>query len=223
MEYSFREMPDLHSTGKRLMVPEPTFCSQISYKDFLKECASSGSGFTEADIDGAVRRIVNRLNFYLDMGHSVKIDGLGTFRVKLSMKKGEDVPDIKELKHRHPTEKVEIDSIQFRADPEWIGLLKRRCQLEYSGMDKRNNRVKTTPEQRLQMALDYLETHHEMRLSDYVRLTGLAKTTASVELQHFRRDPNSGIMGIGNRNQLRYVKRPTLDDPDFVPQRIPWK
>lgn len=215
MEYSFREMPDLHGTGKRLMVPEPTFCSQISYKEFLEECADSGSGFTEANIDGAVRRIVNRLNFYLDIGHSVKIDGLGTFRVKLSMKKGEEVPDLKDLKKRHPTEKVEIDSIQFRADPEWIGLLKRRCQLEYSGMDKRHYQVKTTREERLQMALDYLETHHEMRLPDYIRLTGLSKTTASLELRRFRQDPTSGIRGIGSRNQLRYVKRNPWDDVFF--------
>ena len=221
MEYSFREIPDFEGTGERRMVPEPTFCSQISYKEFLKECAESGSGFTEADIDGAVRRIVNRLNFYLDMGHSVKIDGLGTFRVKLGMKKGEEVPVIKDLKHRHPTEKVEIDSIQFRADPEWIGLLKRRCQLEYSGMDKVRFAVKTTPQQRLQMALDYLDTHYEMRLPDYIRLTGLSKTTASLELRRFRQDPNSGIMGIGHRNQLRYVKRPPLDGlPDGSGEQV---
>ncbi|MBR1493387.1 MAG: hypothetical protein IJ610_11710 [Bacteroidaceae bacterium] len=208
MEYSFKQITDLNGTGKTLMVPEPTFSNQISYKDFLRECASSGSGFTEADIDGAVRRIVNRLNFYFDIGHSVKIDGMGTFRVKLGMKKGEEVPDLKELKHRHPTEKVEIDSIQFRADSEWIGMLKRRCVLEYSGMDKRRFAVKTTAAERLRMAQEYLETHHEMRLMDYMRLTGLTKTTASMELRRFRNDPQTGIMGVGVRNQLRYVKRP---------------
>jgi predicted histone-like DNA-binding protein len=208
MEYSFKEMPDLHGKGKRLMVPEPTFCNQISYKDFLKECASSGSGFTEADIDGAVRRIVNRLNFYLDMGHSVKIDGMGTFRVKLGMKKGEEVLSVDELKgQRHPTEKVEIEGIQFRADTEWLAKLKGKCELTYSGMDRHRRKVMTTPEERLRMALDYLDTHHEMRLPEYMRLTGLSKTTASLELRRFRHDPNSGIMGIGNRNQLRYVRK----------------
>ena len=224
MEYSFREIPDFDGTGERRMVPEPTFCSQISYKDFLKECAASGSGFTEGDIDGAVRRIVNRLNFFLDLGHSVKIDGFGTFRVKLGMKKGADVLTIDDMKRRHPTERVEIDGIQFRADSEWIGMLKRRCTLEYSGMDKVHYAVKTTPEERLQMALKYLETHHEMRLPDYVRLTGLSKTTASMELRRFRRDPRSGIMGIGNRNQLRYVKRPSLSDAADLPyERVPFE
>ncbi|MDE5740441.1 MAG: hypothetical protein K2H92_09065 [Bacteroidaceae bacterium] len=208
MEYSFKEIPDLHGEGKRLMVPEPTFCNQISYKDFLKECAASGSGYTEADIDGAVRRIVNRLNFYLDMGHSVKIDGMGTFRVKLGMKKGEEVLSADELRsQRHPTEKVEIEGIQFRADAEWLGRLKGKCDLVYSGMDRHRRAVVTTAEERLRMALDYLDAHHEMRLPDYMRLTGLSKTTASLELRRFRQDPNSGIMGIGNRNQLRYVKK----------------
>lgn len=221
MEYSFKQITDLNGTGKTLMVPEPTFCNQISYKMFLKECASLGSGFTEADIDGAVRRIVNRLNFYFSIGHSVKIDGMGTFRVKLGMKKGVKVPDIKELKHRHPTEKVEIDSIQFRADSEWIGMLKRQCELEYCGMDKRRFAVKTTAAERLRMAQEYLETHHEMRLTDYMLLTGLAKTTASIELRRFRNNPRTGIMGIGVRNQLRYVKRPLppSDDSESIERR----
>lgn len=118
MEYSFRERNDLNGTGKRLMVPEPTFCDQISYRDFLKECAASGSGFTEADIDGAVRRIVSRLGFYMELGHSVKIDALGIFRLKLGLKKGEEVLTLNDLRRRHPTEKVEVDGILFRSDPE---------------------------------------------------------------------------------------------------------
>lgn len=216
-------MPDLHGNGKRLMVPEPTFCNQISYKEFLKECASDGSGFTEADIDGVVQRIVNRLNFYLDIGHSVKIDGMGTFRVKLAMKDGEKVPSVEELKNqRHPTEHVEIDSIQFRADSAWIATLKRRCALVYGGQDKKRKAPKTTPEERLQMALKYLETHYEMRLPDYMMLTGLPRTTASLELRRFRTDPTSGIRGIGSNNQLRYVKRnASLPPDDFVAQRTP--
>lgn len=223
MEYTFREWNDLNGTGKRVMVPEPTFCNQISYKDFLKECAMPGSGFTEADIDGAVRCIVSRLNFYFDIGHSVKIDGLGTFRVKLGMKKGGKVLSAEDLDgHRHPTEKVEIDSIQFRADAEWVKSLKRHCQLIYGGKDKHRHEVTTTQEERLQMALDYLGTHHEMRLPDYMMLTGLTKTVASLELRRFRRDPRSGIMGIGNRNQLRYVLRSAAQPTDdYVPQRVP--
>lgn len=222
MEYSFRERNDLNGTGKRLMVPEPTFCDQISYRDFLKECAASGSGFTEADIDGAVRRIVSRLGFYMELGHSVKIDGLGTFRLKLGLKKGEEVLTLNDLRRRHPTEKVEVDGILFRADSEWVRKMRQQCELVYSGVDKKRNLVKTTPEQRLQMALRYLDTHHDMRLPDYVRLTGLSKTTASLELRRFRSAPESGIVDVGSSNQLRYVKRaPLAEMRDYPGERMP--
>ena len=61
-----------------------------------------------------------------------------------------------------------------------------------------------------------------MRLPDYVRLTGLSKTTASLELRRFRSDPESGIVDVGSSNQLRYVKRaPLAEMRDYPGERMP--
>ena len=44
-----------------------------------------------------------------------------------------------------------------------------------------------------------------MRVPDYVRLTGLSRTTASIELRKLASNPSSGITSRGRRSQKYYV------------------
>ena len=66
--------------------------------------------------------------------------------------------------------------------------------------------VAYTKEQRLQLALEYLDKNSAMRIGDYVQLTGLSRTTATMELKAFRQDPASGIAFVGRGSQKVYVK-----------------
>ena len=80
------------------------------------------------------------------------------------------------------------------------------CQLQREGT-ARIHRSPYTKEQRLNLALEYLEKHGAMKIADYMELTGLSRTTATLELQEFRRDMNSGIDFIGRGRAKVYVKR----------------
>ena len=80
------------------------------------------------------------------------------------------------------------------------------CQLQREGT-ARIHRSPYTKEQRLNLALEYLEKHGAMKIADYMELTGLSRTTATLELQEFRRDMNSGIDFIGRGSAKVYVKR----------------
>ena len=60
---------------------------------------------------------------------------------------------------------------------------------------------------RLALALNYLGKHGAMRIADYMELTGLARTAATLKLQEFRRDMTSGIDFIGQGSAKVYVKR----------------
>ena len=56
-------------------------------------------------------------------------------------------------------------------------------------------------------ALEYLEEHGAMRVADYMELTGLSRTVATMELKAFRQDPNSGVDFIGRGSAKVYVKK----------------
>lgn len=209
MEYTFVERNDMDGTGEHKMIPTPVHCSQISYKDFLKECANMG--FREAEIDGVLKCVADRLMMFMEIGHSVKLNPLGTFRPKLGMKKGHPTLTADDMQERHNTEHVEIKSLNFIASQDFIKDFKHKTELEYCGKDKNLRRITTSREERLQMALDFLDSHQEMRVIDYLRITGMAKTSACKELREFCADPESGLTKIGNANQLRYVKREQND------------
>ena len=64
----------------------------------------------------------------------------------------------------------------------------------------------SSKEQRLQLALEYLDKNGAMHIADYMELTGLSRTTATLELKAFRQDPTSGITFVGRGSNKVYVK-----------------
>jgi hypothetical protein len=66
---------------------------------------------------------------------------------------------------------------------------------------------KLTLDERIQKARDFLQKNMFMRVPDYVRLTGLSRTTAAQELRKLALDPSSGITSRGQRSQKYYVLR----------------
>ena len=79
------------------------------------------------------------------------------------------------------------------------------CTLTRGGT-QRIRKQKYTREERLQLALDYLEKHKTMRVADYKALTGLSRTAATLELQLFRDDPDTGITYTGNGTHKIYIR-----------------
>ena len=59
----------------------------------------------------------------------------------------------------------------------------------------------------MQIALSYLEENKVLKVGQYMELTGLAHTTAANELRTFSRDASSGIVSVGRRPAVVYVKR----------------
>jgi hypothetical protein len=55
--------------------------------------------------------------------------------------------------------------------------------------------------------LEYLEENKVLKVGQYMELTGLAHTTAANELRTFSRDVSSGIVSVGRRPAVVYVKK----------------
>ena len=86
------------------------------------------------------------------------------------------------------TERERFTEHTFQAD--WLRPLGKGHQLEIGAkyIDRNNNNM-------------------FMRIPDYVRLTGLSRTTASMELRRLSLDPTSGITSKGSRSLKFYVLR----------------
>ena len=101
---------------------------------------------------------------------------------------------------------LQLKGVNFRADKELIKKARKDCKLQREGI-ARIRRSPYSKEERLALALDYLDKHGAMRIADYMELTGLARTAATLELQEFRQDMTSGIDFIGRGSAKVYVKR----------------
>ena len=81
-----------------------------------------------------------------------------------------------------------------------------QCRLE-RGKESRLHRSPYSLEERLARALAFIEEHTVMRVTDYVTLTGLSRTTASLELRKLCQNPESGIRSVGQKASKLYIKR----------------
>ena len=71
--------------------------------------------------------------------------------------------------------------VNFRADKELVKSARTKCDLKREDTS-RIRRSPYTKAKRLEMSLEYLEKHGAMRVPDYMELTGLSRTTATLEL-----------------------------------------
>ena len=100
---------------------------------------------------------------------------------------------------------IEVNGINFRVDKRLVQETDQGCVLE-RGPVCRLRRSPYTLEERLRLALDYLKENGVMRVMDYVRLTGLSRSTAARELKAFRQDPASGLTFSGRGTAKVYVR-----------------
>jgi hypothetical protein len=107
---------------------------------------------------------------------------------------------------RHNAGAIVVKGVGYRADCELVENCREKGQLESGGVS-RLRKPKTTVEERTEKARQYLQDHPMMRVEDYAWLTGLSRTTASMELRRIAEDPASGITYTGSRSQKHYILR----------------
>lgn len=201
-KYIKKEIADLNGTGltqayyKMKLTP-------MSYEAFVSQCAREGHT-DESVILGVMALVSEKLALSMAEGYSVKLDGIGTFNAKLGMRDDVLQDAFEEGERTHNAKSIMVTGVSYRADNELIRNTCRKCTLERGGVS-RLRKPKNTLEERVQKAREYLEKNMFMRVPDYVRLTGLSRTSASMELRRLERDPLSGITSKGLRSQKYYV------------------
>lgn len=205
-QYIMEEMPDIHKTGKKIMYPKFARIDNVSTKELVQRI-SEVSGFSLGDVEGVLLQTALEMAHLMANGHSVKLDGIGTFTPSLALCRGKEREEAQEGgKHRN-AQSIMVGNVNFRTDRTMIRNINMRCRLERASEKRQRSSEKYTPEQRLALAVKYLDEHSFLTVREYRRFTGLLQTAATSELKQWAASPESGI-GIEGRGTHRvYVKK----------------
>lgn len=209
-QYIKQEMPNLNGSEEPQVYYRLKTYRNISSKEFVKIISRNDSATDRAAIEGVLIRIADGLAELLGNGCSVNINGVGTFKAGLGLKRDKEMDSFEEDETKRNARSLQLTGINFRADKTLVREANRRCRLERYG----ESRIRKSPyskEQRLQLALEFLEKNGAMHIADYMELTGLSRTTATLELKAFRQDPASGISFVGRGSNKVYVKSPNQE------------
>ncbi len=205
-KYIKQEMPNMNGTDEPQVYYRLKTDRNISSKEFVRRISRNGSAADRGEIEGILIRIADGLAELLGNGYSVTLNGIGTFKASLGLKEDKEMDSFDGKETKRNARSLQLTNINLRADKTLVEEANRRCKLERAG----ESRLRQSPyskEQRLQLALEYLEKNGAMHIADYMELTGLSRTTATLELKAFRQDPSSGITFVGRGSSKVYVKR----------------
>ena len=179
---------------------------KIDFHQFIDRISSHNSGISRGEAIRVLMHATDALAELLAEGYSVTIDDMGTFKATIGLVDDKDMDSFEEGSSKLNARSLRIDGVGFQADKKLIANVDQRCDLKRAGVS-RLCRSPFTKEQRLQKALEYLQSHGAMKVKHYMELTGLSHTVAAKELCELEHDASSGITSIGRFAGKVYVKR----------------
>ena len=204
-KYIKQEMTDLSGKGEEKVYYRLQSERNIDFKALAEYVGRHNGMMSKGLVINVMEHVVDAMAELLGEGHSVTIDGLGTFRASLGLAEDKEMDTFDGDETKRNARSLRLTGINYRADKVLIREANRHCKLERAG-EVRLHHSPYSKEERLKLALQYLEEHGAMRVVEYMELTGLSRTKAAMELKEFRQDLSSGITFIGRGSAKVYVK-----------------
>lgn len=204
--YEMQESNLPNEEGRKVLFPRMVIRHQVGL-DAIARTVSYASTFTPGDIKGLVIALADEMARLMGEGNSVKIDGIGTFTPSLGLREGVERESGEEGDSRRNAASICVDNIHFRAEKDFVAKTGMNCDLQRSKGKFRRSSQHFSPQERLQRALDFLDTHPFLTVADYCKLTGLLRDTAARELRRWREDPETDIHSVGRGSHKVHVKR----------------
>lgn len=205
-KYIKQELPDLQQTGEQKVYYRLKTNRNIDTPEFVRSLSHAFNGIKEGDIIRVLMATADHLGELLGEGYSVTLNGIGNFKATIGLEEDKELDTLDGNETKRNARSLQLKGVNYRADKELIKKASQHCKLEREGI-ARIHRSPYSKEERLTLALEYLEKHGAMKVANYMELTGLSRTAATLELQEFRRDITSGIDFIGRGSAKVYVKR----------------
>ena len=198
-------MVDLSGKGEEKVYYRIQTQRNIDLKEFAEYIDSHNSLMNKALVENVLAHVTDALAKLLGNGYSVTIDGLGTFKATVGLEKDKEMDSFDKKETKRNAQSLRLTGINYRADKVLVKEANRHCRLERGG-ESRLHQSPYSKEERLQMALEHIEQNGAMRVIDYMGLTSLSRTKATLELKEFREDASSGITTLGRGSAKVYVK-----------------
>lgn len=211
--YIMEEMLDINKTGKRILYPRLAMIQQVSTEELARQISHSSS-FSPGDIEGIIRQTAVELAHMMADGHSVKLEGIGTFTPSLALRTGKEREEADENKPHHNAQSIVVGNVNFRVDTSLVRHINRRCHLERAPWKHARSPQKSTPQERLAMVLKYLNEHPFLTVYEYQKLTGMMHTSAANELKEWAHTPGSGIDIAGRGVHRVYIRKKETEEYD---------
>ena len=205
-KYIKQEMPDIRQTGEKKIYYRLKTEKHVDFHHFIESVHHSNNGISKADAIRVLLSAADQLAELIGKGHSVTLNGIGTFKAAIGLEEDKKMDTLDGSETKRNARSLHLKGVNFRADKELIKKAGKACHLQRDGT-ARIHRSPYSKEERLTLALEYLEKHRAMKVANYMELTGQSRTAATLELQEFRRDITSGIDFIGRGSAKVYVKR----------------
>ena len=203
--YVMKEMPDLQGNGERVTYPQMVLLGQSSTRE-LAEYISLRSGFSPGMVEGIICELAEAMAHTMARGFSAKIDGIGTFTPGLVIgadKEREEADG--DATHRN-AQSIFVGKINFQAEKELVYKTNRHCTLRRAPWKPVRSSQKYTAGQRLEIARKHLEAHPFLTVRTYCQLTGLLRSSGTVELRKLSHTPGTVIGFSGFGSHRVYIK-----------------
>ena len=205
-KYYLQEMPDMSGKGKRIVYPKVEICRQIKMNQLIERVQERSGVYKSGVVSGILSTLTDVLVDYLSMGYNVQVKGLGNFSLSLEFtddRSTELVNHDDKMNYRH----VRVKNINLQSDKELIKRIRKETMLE-RGMSEVNKLVPESfsRDERLRRALEFIDKHGFITLSDYARINKLSRSGASRELRALSVNPDSGIVSSGNAPHKIWIR-----------------
>ena len=197
--FILQELPEGMTDGKKVLYPKMQTYNLHDFDTVVKHMNEYAGTFSKGTIRGVIDALITTMKSWMPLGHTIKIDGLGVFSLKLGFDN-----DIPAEKYNH----ICIKGINFKPDPKLLAEMnKEACFDRVMSEIRKPQKNEHSLEERLAKAKEIIGQNGFMTLSDYARATGLSRTAASVELKAIVANPAFGITTRGSHSHKVWVRK----------------
>lgn len=212
INYVKREMPDLNGSGESKCYYKIKSKGNISSEDLVEKIAHPGSGLSKGSVVHVLQSLSEEISHAIASGYSVTLPGIGIFKASIGLREGKEMDSLNEDEEQRNAASIKVRGINYIADKGFVNKTDNKCHMSRGGIERVHHSPFTKAE-RLELAVNYLSnpTHTFMRVSDYMKMTGLSKSVAALELKEFAESCDNNISYEGIRASKLYLIKPTQE------------
>lgn len=209
--YYKREINDLNGTGKKVFRYEIRSEGNVTLRNLAYEVHKRYRALGEGEAEGIVATFLDAIKQALSEGRSVTLDDFGTFSLGIGLKNEDTMVTTSDddAPGSEPNARsIGVKAVHFRASKRLVSDIDSRCRhnlFREPGGTAHLHRTQLTREQRIELAVTFINDNNFMRLGDYAALVHISRAMASRDLQDFVHDPAVPITTDGVRSHKIYV------------------